>query len=133
MKLHVQVTANSNTITAYGADYIEVNRVRHTGAMILAGEGPVRIWSPAGFEQLRPEDLGEILALDPELVLIGTGATHRFLAPALLRPLIDKGVGFEVMGTPAACRTFNILMGEGRHVVAALLLARPAADSEGSL
>jgi uncharacterized protein len=133
LKLHVQVTANSNTVTGYGHDYIEVNRVRHADAMILTGDGPVRAWSAAGFEQLRPEDFAAVLALEPELVLIGTGATHRFLAPALVRPLIEKGVGFEVMGTPAACRTFNILMGEGRHVVAALLLPAAAAESGGSV
>jgi uncharacterized protein len=132
LKLHVQVTANSNTITAYGLDYIEINRVRHANAVIVAADGPVHDWKVDSLERLRAEDFVPVLALDPELVLVGTGAAHRFLAPALLRPLIERGVGFEFMDTAAACRTFNILMGEGRHVVAALLPPGPAAGAEPS-
>jgi uncharacterized protein len=122
LKLHVQASTNSNTVTGYGHDYVEINRIRHVDPLILAGEGPVRAWRAAGFESLRAEDFAAVLELEPELVLIGTGARQRFPAAALLRPFIDGGVGFEVMDTAAACRTYNILMGEGRHVVAALLL-----------
>ncbi len=122
LKLHVQASTNFNTVTGYGHDYVEINRVRHADSLILAGEGPVRAWPPASFERLRAEDFALVLELDPELVLIGTGQRQRFPAPALLRPFIERGIGFEVMDTAAACRTYNILMGEDRRVVAALLL-----------
>jgi uncharacterized protein len=122
LKLHAQASTQSNTVTGYGDDYIEINRVRHDGSVILAPEGPVRAWHAGAFENWRAEDLAVLLEGRPELVLIGTGARHRFLAPPLLRPLVDAGIGFETMDTAAACRTYNILMGEGRNVVAALHL-----------
>ena len=63
-----------------------------------------------------------MVELAPEIVLLGTGAQFRFPEPALLAPLYKAGIGVEVMDTPAACRTYNILLGEGRNVVAALLV-----------
>lgn len=125
MKLHAQAPSNSNTVTGYGPDYIEVNRVRHAGALLLAPDAPVRAWPAGAIPQLRTEHFAAILELDPELVLIGTGAEQRFLAPSLTLPLAQAGIGFEVMDTPAACRTFNILISEGRRVVGALLPAAP--------
>ena len=127
MKLHAQANSNSNTVTGYGHDYVEINRVRHVESLILAGEGPVQSWAAARFDALRAADFEAVLALQPELVLVGTGLRQRFPAAPLLRPLVEQGVGFEIMDTPAACRTFNILIAEGRHVVAALLLT--GADS----
>lgn len=127
MKLHAQANSNSNTVTGYGHDYVEINRVRHVESLILAGEGPVQSWAAARFDALRAADFEAVLALQPELVLVGTGPRQRFPAAPLLRPLVEQGVGFEIMDTPAACRTFNILIAEGRHVVAALLLT--GADS----
>jgi uncharacterized protein len=70
---------------------------------------------------LEEADLRRLLDFSPELVLLGTGPRQRFPRPALLRPLIEARVGFEVMDLQAACRTFNILVGEGRRVAAALL------------
>jgi uncharacterized protein len=72
-------------------------------------------------ERLRPEHFAPVLELDPELVLVGTGATQRFLPAQTTSPLLQAGVGFEVMDTAAACRTFNILLAEGRRVVGAFL------------
>ena len=121
MKLHVQAPTDSNTVTGYGADYIEINRVRHGGSLIVTPDGPVRAWEAPDFEQLRREHLDSLLALRPELLLIGTGSVQRFLHPVLTQTLMHAGVGFEVMDTAAACRTFNILMAEGRRVVGAFL------------
>jgi uncharacterized protein len=121
LKLHAQATSHANTVTGYGADYIEINRVRHAGSLILSSDTPAAAWSAAGFDALQAADFAPILALQPEVVLVGTGAALRFPAPALIAPLVRAGVGFEVMDTPAACRTFNILVAEGRRVVGAFL------------
>ncbi len=126
LKLHVQASSNSNTVTAYGAGYIEVNRVRHTGSLIVAPDAPIRSWEASDIEKLRAEHFAPVLELDPEIVLVGTGATQRFLPPQTTALLSRAGVGFEVMDTAAACRTFNILMAEGRRVVGAFLAYGPS-------
>lgn len=81
-----------------------------------------RDWSPEHFEQLEPVHVEPMLALEPELVLLGTGARLRFPHPAFGAALMERRIGMEVMDTAAACRTYNILLGEGRRVAAALLL-----------
>jgi len=125
LKLHFQAPSNLNTVTAYGAGYIEVNRIRHSGSLIVAPDEPIRVWDAVDIEQLRPEHFTPVLELDPELVLVGTGARQRFLLPQTTSPLARAGVGFEVMDTAAACRTFNILLAEGRRVVGAFLVCTP--------
>ncbi|SPE24418.1 conserved hypothetical protein [Burkholderiales bacterium] len=132
MKLHAQAPSTLNTVTAYGADYIEVNRVRHAGSLIFAPDSPIRTWEASAFERLRAEHFVPVLELQPELVLIGTGASQRFPAPQITLLLAQAGVGFEIMDTAAACRTFNILTAEGRRVVGAFL-ARAATSTNGSL
>ena len=121
MKLHADSSTNLNTVTGYGAGYIEVNRRRFDGAVILRGEGEVLAWAVAGFEALESAHFGDLLAHGPELVLLGTGERQRFPHPRLIAPLSAMRIGVEVMDTRAACRTYNILVGEGRRVVAALL------------
>ncbi len=107
-------------MTGYGAGYIEVNRIRHTGSLLLTPE-TVQPWDADRLEQLLPRHFAQVLALEPELVLVGTGAGQRFAPAAILLPLVQAGIGFELMDTAAACRTFNILMAEGRRVVGAFL------------
>ncbi len=125
MKLHAQTSSALNTVTAYGPGYIEVNRVRHAGHLLLLPDQPVRAWAVRGFDALLAGDLERLLALQPELVVLGTGPHHRLLAPALAAPLLRAGVGIESMDTGAACRTYNLLQSEGRMVLAALLQADP--------
>lgn len=79
-------------------------------------------WRPQDIADLKVEDLQSALALEPELLLLGSGARQQFPSPELLAAVLSRGVGCEVMDTGAACRTYNILASEGRRVVAALLL-----------
>jgi len=79
-------------------------------------------WRPQMLAELRAQDLAEVLALEPEVVLLGTGQTLRFPSPELFSAFHSTAIGIEVMDTGAACRTYNILAVEGRQVVAALLL-----------
>lgn len=91
-------------------------------SFIIAADTLITDWQPAAVEQLVAGHFADIAAMEPEVVLLGTGARLRFPPPALLAPLMAAGIGCEVMDSPAACRTYNVLNGEGRRVVAALLL-----------
>ncbi|MCK7500562.1 MAG: Mth938-like domain-containing protein [Comamonadaceae bacterium] len=94
---------------------------RYEASLVLLPDRIAPDWVRGGFAALTEADLRRLLDFRPELVLLGTGARQRFPQPALLRPLIEARIGFEVMDLQAACRTYNILMGEGRRVAAALL------------
>jgi uncharacterized protein len=119
LKLHADAPTSLNTVTAYGPGFIEVNKSRHEGHLLLMPDAPVQRWQAGAFESLSPADLDALLELRPEIVLLGTGRRQRFPHPRLAGTLARAGVGFEVMDTAAACRTYNILMSEGRRVLAA--------------
>ena len=93
-----------------------------TASCIVTPQRLYRDWPPERFEELQRAHFEAVLALDPELVLFGSGSRLRFPAPELSTTLTSRGIGMEVMDTPAACRTFNILVAEGRNVAAALLM-----------
>ena len=121
MKLHLEQHGVQNTVTGYGNGYIEINRQRYDASLVLLPDRIAPDWVRGGFAALTEADLRRLLDFCPELVLLGTGSRQRFPQPALLRPLIEARIGYEVMDLQAACRTYNILMGEGRRVAAALL------------
>ena len=121
LKLHADAPTSLNTVTGYGPGFIEVNKARHQGNVLLMPDAPARPWQTSTFEALRPEDFDALLDLRPEIVLLGTGRRQRFPHPRLTAALARAGVGFEVMDTAAACRTYNILMSEGRRVLACFL------------
>ncbi len=123
MKLHADSASALNTVTAYGPGFIEINRVRHEGAILLMPEGPVAAWPFASLDALAQADFATLLARQPEVILLGTGPHQRFPHPRLTAPIAAARIGLDVMTTPAACRTYNILMAEGRKVLAALLPA----------
>ena len=121
MKLHADAPTSLNTVTGYGPGFIEVNKARHPGHVLLMPDSPARPWQASTFEALRPEDFDALLELRPQVVLLGTGRRQRFPHPRLTAALARAGVGFEAMDTAAACRTYNILMSEGRRVLACFL------------
>jgi uncharacterized protein len=120
LKLHADTPTALNTVTAYGPGFIEINKVRHVSAVLLTPDR-VEPWAIAAFEALAESDFERLRALNPEVALLGTGSRQRFPHPRLSRALAEARIGLEVMTTPAACRTYNILMAEGRKVAAALL------------
>jgi len=124
MKLNLEQNPNLNLFTGYAADHVMVNKVRHEGSLIVTSER-VLAWGAAGFDELAADDFVALRELGPEVVLLGTGARLRFPSPRVLRPLIDAGIGYEVMDLAAACRTYNILATEGRAVAAALIFDAP--------
>ncbi len=122
MKLHLTQAENNNLITGYGVGYIEVNKQRYEQQIIVMAEKLTLDWSAKDFESLTEAHFAELLTLKPEVVLLGTSSTHRFVHPKLTANLAEQNIAVECMRTDAACRTYNILMSEGRRVAAALLL-----------
>ncbi|MGH8693298.1 MAG: Mth938-like domain-containing protein [Burkholderiales bacterium] len=122
MKLHLARSDNQNTFTGYGEGYVMVNAVRYERSLVVLPDRPVETWAVSRVDTLREEDLEFLACLGVEIVLLGTGKSLRFVHPRLLQSLARGRVGVEVMDTPAACRTYNILVAEGRKVAAALIL-----------
>jgi uncharacterized protein len=120
LKFHLS-TAEGNVFTGYGADFVRLGIVEYRENIVVTPEKIITGWAPRGFDTLAVEDFATLAELKPEVALLGTGATIRFPHPGLTRALTDARIGLEVMDTPAACRTFNILAAEGRRVAAAIL------------
>lgn len=121
MKLHLSNTGSINLFTAYGDSYVAVNNEKYEQNLILLPEKIISGWSTASVETLTDADMAKLLELGTEIILLGTGKRLRFPAGPLMRPFAPAGIGLEVMDIQAACRTYNILASEGRHVAAALL------------
>jgi uncharacterized protein len=122
MKLHSPATAGLLAITSYDAGHVAVNGRLLAKSFILTPQRLIEDWPPASFDRLTGADLEAVVALGCPIVLLGTGPTQRFPAPALLRSFFERRIGIEVMDSGAACRTYNILMAEGRDVAAALII-----------
>ncbi len=124
MKLHVTPTQQYQTVTGYEQDWIEINAVRFDHSLIVLPEiAPMR-WPVTDFESLRTEDFQAVEAQAPDLLILGTGSRQRFVSPRLVAGLISRRIGVECMDNQAACRTYNILMAEGRKVALAVILPR---------
>ena len=122
MKLNHETTPGQQRITAYDATQVSVDGTPHALPLALDAQQILADWwRPASADSLAADDIAALLALRPGVVLIGTGTRQRLIHPAILRPLIDAGIGYEVMDLGAACRTFNLLVAEGRAAAAALL------------
>ena len=121
MKFHLQAPA-AVLVTGFGDGWIKVGTTEVRTNCVLTPEGVEPGFAPMGVDALTCADFEGLLAYRPEIVLLGTGEKQQFLHPRVTQPLAAAHVGLEIMGTRAACRTFNILLGEGRRVVAALIV-----------
>ena len=114
------------SILAYGPGWVGLGNQgvaeKIDYSIVIGSRGEKFNWDCPRFEQLSARHFTRIAELKPELVIFGSGARLRFPPPALLRELMGQRIGLETMDTLAACRTYNILAGEGRHVIAALLI-----------
>ena len=99
-----------------------VNERRLTASFVLAPDTLVEDWAARDAATLSPADLEPLFALQPEVVLLGSGARQVFPPPATLAACLSQGIGLETMTNAAAARTFNVLAGEGRRVVAGFVL-----------
>ena len=130
MKLHATSTQQYQTITAYDAAGVEINLVRHSASLFVLPEVAPEPWPVDSFDQLSEAHFAQIDAAAPDVVILGTGERQRFVHPKLIGALTARRIGVECMNNQAACRTYNILMAEGRKVALALIF--DAADGSGA-
>ncbi len=126
MKFQPDIAAGVNLVTRHEAGRLWVGNTPYTHSVLIPWQGAVQPWHAATHEMLTAEHFAQIAALQPEVVIFGSGARLRFVPPALLQPLMALRIGIETMDTAAACRTFNVLVSEHRRVLAALVVS-PAA------
>ena len=110
------------SITGYGPGWVGINTDKVVDSVVVGSRGERLEWNCNRFEDLSPGHFAQLAAMTPELVIFGSGSRIRFPQPVWLKPLMAQRIGIETMDTQAACRTYNILAQEGRHVVVALLL-----------
>jgi uncharacterized protein len=123
LKIHLESgDRNQNVILGYDAGSVSINHVTYTSSLIVCPDTIVENWGLTAIASLGSEHLQPLLKLQPEVILIGSGQSLIFPPAETLRPLVESGLGYEVMDTGAACRTYNILMAEGRRVVAGLII-----------
>ncbi|MDL9997126.1 Mth938-like domain-containing protein [Variovorax sp. J22P240] len=115
------------TLTAHGPGWVAINNERVETSVVVGSRGERVEWNCSRFDEIGAEHFAQLASLGAELIIFGSGARIRFPQPAWLQPLMAQRTGVETMDTPAACRTYNILASEGRHVVAALLVESPDA------
>ena len=122
MKLHPTTTQQYQTVTGYELDWVEINALRYGHSLVVLPEKAPVPWAVSDFDALRASDFDAIDALAPDLLILGTGQKQRFASPKLLTSLLSQRIGVECMDNQAACRTYNILMAEGRKVALAVIL-----------
>jgi uncharacterized protein len=121
MRFTQDSASSINVIRGYGASGLRVNEATYQGAVIVTPSAVLPEPAVKTLEDLASMDVARIVALQPELVLLGTGARQTFPPAAFGAQFLKAGIGFEVMDTGAACRTFNVLVMEQRQVAALLL------------
>ena len=121
MKLQADRMEGRNAISRHGIEGVIVDGVEYRESVVVPWKGTVTAWRVSDFAMLTDRHFAMLAELGPELVIFGSGTRIRFPPPALLRPLIERRIGVETMDTAAASRTYNVLLAEGRNVVAALL------------
>ena len=122
MRFSQDIDTSQHFVRGYGPGWIKINEQEIRRSLIVTPERLIVDWPPQAFADLEGAHFEAIAQLEPEIVVLGTGDRQRFPHPRLTQSLLARGVGVEVMDTAAACRTYNIVMLEGRQVAAALLL-----------
>jgi uncharacterized protein len=132
MQFSLQSDGDANLVRACGAGEVRVREHVIRSSAILTASEIVFDWPPGSVEDLQLDHLQPVLALKPQIILLGTGERLVFPAPAIGAAVQAAGIGFEVMDTRAACRTYNVLVQEGRRVAAALIVSATRPPAEGA-
>jgi uncharacterized protein len=120
MKIQPDAT-HAHSITAYGPGWIKVGGERIAGSVVIASSGVRFAWNCTCFEDITSAHFEQLATLDTEIIIFGSGNRLRFPPAELSRALIERQIGLETMDNQAACRTYSVLVAEGRHVALALL------------
>jgi len=131
MRIQLETGGNAMLIRTYGPGQIVINQDSYTMSLIVQPDRVLPDWPPQTVDELALPHIQMLADLGSEVVLIGTGQRLRFPRAELLAPLVAAGIGWEIMDTGAACRTYNILMGEGRKVTAALMMIEDGSPASG--
>ena len=123
MKLSLDYSTARYTINAYDTGAITVNNERYTGSIVVTPDRLLNSWEPAQVTQLDASHIEFLISLEPEIILLGTGTSICFPHPSLGALALQQGIGFEVMDTGSACRTYNVLAAEDRNIAAALMVS----------
>ena len=113
---------SGNFIRSFSAGEIHINNAVFTESLIITTDSIIERWPPADIATLSIADFRDAIGFAPELIVFGSGLKQQFPPTEVTTEILQRGIGFEVMDTAAACRTFNVLVGDGRIVAAALLL-----------
>ena len=129
MKFTQQLPSGINVIRRYGADFIAIGEQEIRESCLVTASS-IESWAPRSVEELHVEQFAALFALAPEVVVLSTGAKQQFPRAALRAEFATRRIGLEVMEIGAACRTYNVLVGEERRVLAAILLPGPSKGPE---
>jgi uncharacterized protein len=122
MKFLLDENNQGQAIQRYETGEIIVNQVSYRKSLVVLPDRVIDDWSPSSLTEMTEEDFHWLTQLNPEIILLGTGKRQAFPHPSLMQSVMQQRIGLEVMDTAAACRTYNILMSEGRRVAAALFM-----------
>ena len=123
MKFSEELNSAYYRITGYDDAWVAVNQSTLNRSFLIGSQTLITDWQPQSIQALQPAHLEPLFAIGAEVILIGTGKNQQFPSPDIWKALVQHGVGFEVMTTAAACRTYNVLLSEARRVAAAFFLA----------
>jgi uncharacterized protein len=123
MKFNLDRPGSLHVVRGYAPGQLRIGERAYARSVIVSATTLIEDWRPQQIGELTAADLEPALALKPQVLLLGTGASQAFPPAELLAQLYAARIGFEVMATGAACRTYNVLVGEGRDVAAALIIA----------
>jgi uncharacterized protein len=124
MKFSLDQPSAAHVVRAYGPGMLRIGERSYDTSLIVTATTLIERWRPRRIEDLEPGDLEPVFALGPEVLLLGSGLSQKFPGRGILAALYESRVGFEIMDTGAACRTYNVLVAEGRRAAAALIVER---------
>ena len=123
MKIELDSTlTNPYRINSYEQGSIQIGNKHFISSLIITPSIVINDWPPQTFKDIATHHLDQIIEMKPELILLGTGRKQHFPDPDLFLHIAKLNIGFEVMDTSAACRSYNILLQENRNIAAALLM-----------
>lgn len=122
MKISLDQPGTAHVVRAWSPGSISIGGRTYDSSLVVTASRLIEGWRPRRAAELSPADLAPVLVLQPEVLLIGTGTRQHFPGRSALAALYAARLGFEIMDTGAACRTYNLLVAEGRNVAAALIV-----------